>query len=217
MTGFFLSNRGIIVPPIKRTNEVIESAQDNSTFNSITAEYVEPERDEEDAGENSDEDTGDSSEDDAGDNSEEDAEDSSEEDAGDSSEEHAEYSSEEVKGESVVFLLQGVSCTKTFILTEDIGEDLVSGVSKFEYISEDDLVDLVDQIQLDQDECKCPNCNKIYVHGQQSFVSKAAQQILFGIHQLAKPFLSWAGQPSTCLYLVRRDWEQSGVSWLELE
>ena len=184
MSGFFLSNSGIIVPPLKRTNEVIESAQDNSTFSSITAEYVEPERD---------------------------AEDIPEEGAGDAP--------EESEGESVVFLLQGVSSTNTYILTEDISEDLASGVSKFEYISEGDLVDLVNQIQLDEDECKCPNCKeKDGLLRHQSFFSKTAQQLLLGVHQLVKPFLSWAGQPSTCLYLVRRDWEQvDGVSWLVLK
>ena len=188
MSGFFLSNSGIIVPPLKRTNEVIESAQDNSTFSSITAEYVEPERDGEDA------------------------EDIPEEDA----EEGAGDTPEESEGESVVFLLQGVSSTNTYILTEDIGEDLASGVSKFEYISEGDLVDLVNQIQLDEDECKCPNCKeKDGLLRHQSFFSKTAQQLLFCIHLLVKPFLRWAGQPSSCLYLVRRDWEYTdGVSWL---
>ena len=169
VTGMFLSNSGIIVPPLKRT-----SSQDTTTFDPIVDEYVEPERDGEDAGDIEEED----------------------------------------EVESVVFLLQDVSSMKTFILTEDIGEDLVSGVSEFEYISEDDLEDLVDQIQLDEEECKCPNCTeKIGLLRHQSFLSKTVQQLLFGFHQLAKLFLSWAGQPRTCLYLVRRDWEQrDGVS-----
>ena len=165
----FLSNSGIIVPPLRRT-----SSQNTTTFDPIGDEYVEPERDGEDAG----------------------------------------NIEEEEDVESVVFLLQDVSSTMTFILTEDIGEDLVSGVSEVEYISEDDLEDLVNQIPLDEDECKCPNCKeKIGLLRPQSFLSKTVQQLLFGFHQLARLFFGWAGQQRTCLYLVRRDWEQrDGVS-----
>ena len=176
MTGILLSDSGIIVPPLKRTNEAIESDEDILTprveEHAMSDEHVQLVTD-------------------------------------------GGYIPEEDERESVVFLLQGVASMKVYLLTEDIGEDLVRGVSEIEYISEEDLVDLVEQIQLDEDECKCPNCKeKDGLLQHQSFVSKTAQQILFGIHQLAQPLLGWTGKPSTCLYLVRRDWELSdGVSW----
>ena len=176
----FLSNPGIIVPPLKRTNEVVESDEDLSTQavgeHLRIYEHDEPLRDGDDEGDVPEED----------------------------------------QDESVVFLLQSVSSMNVYILTEDIGKDLVRGVSEFEYISEDDLVDLVKQIQLDEGECKCPNCKEREgVLRHQSFVSTTAQQILLSIHQLVQPFLSWTGQSSSCLYLVRRDWEQNdGVGYL---
>ena len=174
----FLSNPGIIVPPLKRTNEAVESDEDLPAEREYLRinEHVEPLRNGNDEGDILEED----------------------------------------HDKSVVFLLKSFSSMNVYILTEDIGEDLVRGASELEYISEDDLVDLVEQIKLDEGECKCPNCKfKDGVLRHQSFVSTTAQQILFSIHQLAQPFLSWTGKSSTCLYLVRRDWEQNdGVGYL---
>ena len=119
----------------------------------------------------------------------------------------------------MIHILQGFSTCeeRAYMLTEDVSDNFALGISDHEYISNDDLTDLLNQFQNNEDMCVSPTCKKrkrlqVQVKHQTLF-SQTIKLPLFCFHQLVKPLLSWAGQSKTSLFLVRRAWQQrQGVS-----